>query len=188
MKNLIILGAPRAGKTTLCRIAAKKFNMNAVHGDAFITAFQYVMPEIGIKHHSHTHDEILSKFIATYSISSSNTPNPYGIRNFVLESASIPVEMAQSLFPEKDNKIIALGYPDADINDVFNRIRTNDIPDSWTCKITDEELMEKVTKYINESKEICEKCKTLGIPFFNTVKDRDKIFPDLIESLEKELV
>ena len=50
MKNIIILGAARAGKSTLAQMLHKDYNYSIVSIDAFVSALQDAFPELGITH------------------------------------------------------------------------------------------------------------------------------------------
>ena len=50
MKNIIIGGTVRAGKTTLANMIRNKFLYSKVESDTIVNAFDKVFPEFGITH------------------------------------------------------------------------------------------------------------------------------------------
>ena len=51
MKNIIILGVARSGKTTLARMIKKRYsNYNIIDGDCIRNAFEKSIPEVNINH------------------------------------------------------------------------------------------------------------------------------------------
>lgn len=52
MKNIIIIGRPRAGKSTLANMIADKFNYQIIRTDAVRNTFKTVFPELNIRSHT----------------------------------------------------------------------------------------------------------------------------------------
>ena len=50
MRNIIIGGTVRAGKSTLANMLRKKFNYSLMESDSIVNAFQKTFPELGIVH------------------------------------------------------------------------------------------------------------------------------------------
>jgi adenylate kinase family enzyme len=50
MKNIIIGGTVRSGKTTLANLLRDKYNFSKVESDTIVNAFDKVFPEFGITH------------------------------------------------------------------------------------------------------------------------------------------
>ena len=49
MKNIIIIGRPRAGKSTLANMIADKYHYQIIRTDTIRNAFRDVFPELGIR-------------------------------------------------------------------------------------------------------------------------------------------
>lgn len=189
MKNLIILGISRAGKTTLQKMILEQYKFNIVSIDAMISAFSKIIPDLGI-HHLHNKRKpdtaiILIPFAAEYAIKlQKHTPKDIPI---LFEGASCAPEMALELFPSDTFKIIALGYPDINADECLKAIRENDTLDSWTKNFSDSELFIRCERNINESNILSKKCKELGIPFLNTSFNRDCVLKGFIDNLPEFL-
>ena len=67
MKNIIILGTARSGKTTLANMLHKEYNYSIVSIDSFVSALRDGFPNLGIAH-SNTEEKfkLLPKFVLTY--------------------------------------------------------------------------------------------------------------------------
>ena len=50
MKNIIIGGTVRSGKTTLANVLRERFGYSKVESDTIVNAFDKVFPELGIIH------------------------------------------------------------------------------------------------------------------------------------------
>ena len=48
MKNIIIFGEPRSGKSTLANMIIDKFNYQVIHVDAVRDTFKEIYPELNI--------------------------------------------------------------------------------------------------------------------------------------------
>ena len=48
MKNVIIFGEPRSGKSTLANMIVDKFNYQVIHVDAIRDTFKTIYPELNI--------------------------------------------------------------------------------------------------------------------------------------------
>jgi len=72
MKNIIIAGPPRAGKSTLARKINKELGHSIINLDGFVWAFKKAFPQLGIKDEEDAAnvDEIhvvkLAPFLAQY--------------------------------------------------------------------------------------------------------------------------
>ena len=47
MKNIIIIGPSRTGKSTLASLVCKKYNLSYISGDSIRNAFIKIYPELG---------------------------------------------------------------------------------------------------------------------------------------------
>jgi hypothetical protein len=67
MKNIIILGVARAGKSTLAQMLHKDYNYSIISIDAFVSALQDAFPELEITH-SNTENkfQLLPPFVFSY--------------------------------------------------------------------------------------------------------------------------
>ena len=114
MKNILILGAARSGKTTLARRLQKEKGYNLVSLDDIICAFES-LPECGI-HHDGNDTEVsknFAPFLIRYLKELSEGPNFYNGITSVIEGTHIDFEQ---LIPylENDGKekyeVIGLTY------------------------------------------------------------------------------
>ena len=83
MKNIIILGAARSGKSTLAQMIHKKYNYSIISIDSFVSALRDSFPSLGITH-SNTENKfkLLPAFVFSYM---KKITNEYPEENFVLE-------------------------------------------------------------------------------------------------------
>ncbi|UCD08495.1 MAG: hypothetical protein JSU79_09060, partial [Dehalococcoidales bacterium] len=72
MKNILISGSGRAGKTTLARKINEEFNHFVINGDKLVAVFHGAYPQLNIKFGVNPKDEIapfLGHFLGAFSSS-----------------------------------------------------------------------------------------------------------------------
>lgn len=63
MKNILIIGVPRAGKSSLANMICDKFGYGLISIDAIVATFYKTFPELGMHEEPEKSEPILSKFI-----------------------------------------------------------------------------------------------------------------------------
>lgn len=125
MKDIIIIGCPRSGKTTLANMLQKQINYQIISLDSLVYAFEQNFPQIGISRKGSFHEKsqkivpFLSKYIKNYKL---DYPN----QNFIIEGCQMtPYDIIQK-FDIRQIKCICLGYPNANQKSILENIRKND--------------------------------------------------------------
>lgn len=181
MKNIIILGAARAGKSTLSQMIHKKYNYSIISIDSFVTALRDSFPSLGITH-SNTEDKfkLLPPFVFSYM---NKITNEYPNENFILEGWHVYPNEISKLFCNADVKIICLGYTKISCEDAVKLIRNNENENSYTKKMTDERLKNLISSHIEYSKILKEQCEKNNIKFYDTSFERDSVLAEAMEYL-----
>lgn len=187
MKNVIIFGCPRAGKTSLAKMLNEELKYNIISIDSIVTAFQAVFPEMGITHHAPI-DEKSKKFSPFLYEYFKRAIWEYTDRKFVLEGWHNLPDYFMPFINKEEFVIVCLGYPNADEEEMFKKIRENDTEHDNTKNTSDE----KLKKLIHDSK--IEKSKILkqqsikwGIPFFETDKDRQEQLKNVFKYIKENI-
>ena len=121
MKNILILGAARSGKSTLANMLAERLGFSIIDVDAFIGAFKENYPDLGFDYHSEK-NHLIAPFILSYV--NATTYNHPQI-SFVVEGYHIKLSDAVKLF--SDNfEIVVLGYPQLTGEQVLANVRKYD--------------------------------------------------------------
>ena len=81
-------------------------------------------------------------------------------------------------------KVCLIGYTNIFPEQKLNDIRKNAIENDWTKKRTDEEILEKVKKYIEDSKQLSIKCESFGFKYYDISTD----FSSSIMNITSELI
>ena len=179
MKNILILGVARSGKTTLSNMIAKRYGFSIIDIDAFIGAFKENYPNMGFDYHSKS-NHLIAPFVASYvNATTYNHPNT----NFVIEGYHIKLADAVKLFGNK-LEIIVLGYPQLTGEQVLANVRKYEGKFDYTRAIPDEDLLQIVTRHVEYSKNFEKECKQLGLPFYDTSFDRENVLKNILEKFK----
>jgi len=181
MKNLIILGAARSGKTTLAQMIHKKYNYSIISIDSFVSALYDSFPVLGITH-SNTEEKfkLLPPFLFSYM---KKITNEYPEENFILEGWHVYPKEISELFCDKNFKIICLGCTEISCEEFLSKIRMYENKNSYTRQMTDERLRDLIVDHIEYSKVLKRQCEESGIKFFDTSFNRDVVLNEVMEYL-----
>lgn len=181
MENIIILGAARAGKTTLAQMIHRKYNYSIISIDSFVSALRDSFPSLGITH-SNTENKfkLLPPFVFSYM---KKITNEYPEENFVLEGWHVYPNEISKLFCDTNVKIICLGYTKISCEEAFKLVRKNEKENSYTKKMTDKKVKELILNHIEYSKVLKEQSEKNNIKFYDTSFERDKVLEEAMRYL-----
>ncbi len=181
MKNLIILGAARAGKSTLAQMIHKKYNYSIISIDSFVSALRDCFPSLEITH-SNTENKfkLLPPFVFSYM---KKITNEYPEENFVLEGWHVYPSDISKLFCDMNVKIICLGYTKISCEEVFKLLRKNEKENSYTKKMSDEKVKELISNHIEYSKVLKKQSEKNNIKFYDTSFERDNVLEEAMRYL-----
>lgn len=184
MKNIVILGASRSGKTTLAREICKIYsNYHIINGDSIQNAFEDTLPQNKINNYGgEGMKEDFARFCGRLFRDEINRNK--GFFNYIFDSCDVSVENSIKFFMKDDTIIIYMGYTNINKYDVLNNYRKYEQPKDWTINRTDEELLIHVEEWIKKSKIFKNDCEKNGIKYIDTSYNRDEV----INQLKKELV
>lgn len=187
MKNIVILGASRAGKTTLAREICKLYpNYHLISGDSIRNAFQEALPQNNInKFDGVGMEEDFPRFCANYFRSQISSNKEYF--NYIFDSCDVSVFNAVKYFINDDTIVIYIGYSNINEYEALSNYRKFEQDNDWTLKRTDEELLIHAREWINNSKKFKNECKKVGIKYIDTSFNRNQILKKLKEELIEEI-
>lgn len=160
MKPLLIGWASRAGKSTLSKLLAKKYDLNRIPLDPLITTFEEIYPEHGIGHIG-DHRTLCEKFSAFLCKFLEELLHEWS--DFVVESYHfLPSTLSDNI--RKNYNIIILWYPNASAEEKLAQIRQYDSKDR-THDIDDITLKGYIQSFIAQSKTYRDECLEYQIPF-----------------------
>ena len=180
MKNIIIIGTPRSGKTTLANMLYGKIKCQIIHGDCERLAIDLTFPELHIKENKN-----FCKYLEIL-IRKQHRDNKYKYP-IILESTDINPEDIDNYFNKDNNIIICLGTTLIDYKKYAEMILKNDTKLDWTYKYSKEQIEEYTKEYIQKSKENLEECKKRNIKFIDTSIEREKVLNNLLNIIINDI-
>ncbi|MBO5910238.1 MAG: hypothetical protein J6Q15_01880 [Clostridia bacterium] len=179
MKNIIIGGTVRAGKTTLANLLRQRFGYSKVESDTIVNAFDTVYPDFGITHkkpelarakYQPFLFEVLNGFCRDLKYANNVTVFP--------GAQFLPYNISRY---EKLDKyiVIFLGFDNINPEDLLAEIRKNDTENDWTHTKTDEWMLKFCKNIINESELIKADCEKYGFYYFNTYHNRNAVLDNI---------
>ena len=190
--NIIIAGVPRAGKSTISQILSKRFGFQHISMDSIIAGFEKCFPETGVNTYCG-----LSSLDTLKLISGKMAPFVRAMidsKHYDEFEPGMIFDMYQ-LLPQDYEKYLR------DVNcqvfyfltsDVTPQERVEiqrkyDTPKDYTFNRSDDELLEGAEYIVEQSLIMKEQCEKLGLPFYETARNREKVFADFLQMIEEKI-
>ena len=176
MKNIMLLGISRAGKSTFSNMLHEKYSYNIIHADMVKASYQkHIDNKTSLELKNSINYRLFIKDIFCHEVK-------YNKTNCVIDTVDIfPEDITDC---DKENYLIYFfGYPDIAWKELVDIWKKTDL--EFTKKFTEEELIAKAKRGIENSKIIKEKCEKYGLIFIDTTYNRDETFQKLLDGIEK---
>ncbi len=186
--NIIVAGVPRAGKSTVSHRLAARYGYQHISMDSIIAGFEKCFPETGVNTYAG-----LSSMDTLHVISGKMAP----FVRAMLDSAEydefepgMVLDMYQ-LLPEDYMKYIygancEIYYfitSDVTPEERFAIQKKYDTEKDYTFYKSDEELREGAVYIVEQSRLMKEQCLKYGLRYFETAKNRERIFEDFLRTV-----
>lgn len=183
MKNVIIIGPSRVGKSTLASILCQKYNFNYISGDSIRNAFIDIYPELRYTVKDTIDRKDFCEFI-NFIINQNNIHLKRDIY-YVIDSADISIKNAKEVF--KNSLIIGVGCKELSAEELKDKILKNDINLDWTYGYSEEDLLSISKGTINNSINLYNECILNNICYFDTSTDRYKTYNEIYKYIESNI-
>ncbi len=203
MKNIIIAGPSRSGKTTLARKINEEFNHFVISLDKLTATFQGAYPQLDIRlnwdreQNTANLAPFLAHFLGMFS-SDNGVVNELNLHahiikgnRFVLEGAYFDFDKMLAILQMyemenlKDNFIlIGLVQNKKTADDFFNDFKKYDKPDDWTYSLNDTDLREISEDAVTFSQNMTELLVKHGFTIYDTGVEREQVFDRIIEGIK----
>ena len=185
-KSILIIGAPRSGKTTLAKKIAKKEGAGLINIDNIVTAFE-AYPELKITHNDVVNlEKKLSPFLKLY-FNELLSGFFYPEIKYVFESSYVDFETVIPFLQHSKGariEIIGLTYNLLNEDELFNCIRKyDDSKYDWTARRDDEQLRQIVRELVKINQTFAQKFKEYHIRNFDTSFNREEVFAKIMAEL-----
>lgn len=188
MKNIVIGGVPRSGKTTFSEMILKEFqNYHLIDSDIIFDAYVAALNEIAIEINgrctinvnSRLGYELPKKIFDYYA-------ETFPYKGYVLVTNDLSIEEAVK-YNKDGNIVLIFGYPNIETNKKVMEIIENDTIEDWTFSQSESNIKMIAENYIVESKENMNQCKKNNIKFVDTSFNRKDVLNDLMNYLKSNL-
>lgn len=189
-KYIIISGVPRAGKSTISQIIAKKYGYQHISMDSIIAGIEKVFPETDIDTEAQIDpyvnlEHISSKiapFIKAMMDSGEYDECDYGA---VIDVYQLLPQDYVSHLGEENCDIYYFLSSDATPAERFRLLKLHDTVNDYTYFHSDEEKQQDCLDIVNISHKIKEQCISHNLPYYETSYNRDDVLDVFIRQLEK---
>ena len=203
MKNIIIVGPSRAGKTTLAKRLHEKFNYFVISLDKPVATFQAAYPQLDIRLNWNRNKttENIAPFIGHFLGLFSSDDGIRGDLNlhahhvegnhFVLEGGYFDFEKIASILKEygteelKDKfTLIGLVQGQKTVDEYVRDFKKYDTKDDWTYNLSEDELREYAAQdAIPFNRVMTDFLTKYGFTIYDTSTDRESVFDKIIEDI-----
>lgn len=191
MKNILIMGIGRAGKTTLSEMIKNEYSeYNLIHSDGIKWAIirgagkeSYYRKNIEEQknfEHSEYFQRVLLEF---FNSCVRNDINKHG---YILESGQLEPKIVREMIDFQKTEVICLGHGDLTKRDIINLCREHDKTEDWTYGLPDEDLEAHVEKWSEMNEALKIECPKYGIEYIDTSKDREAVLKSILSKIKGE--
>ena len=206
MKNIIIAGPSRAGKSTLARRINEELDYFVISLDKLVATFQGAYPQLDIRlnwNREKSTDNIapfLGHFLGMFSSADGRGLLPYSHgavkgNRFVLEGGYfnfekiLPILKTYGIEELKDKFVlIGLVQNNKTVDDFVRDFKKYDTEDDWTYGFTDDDLREISEDAISLSRSMTEHLTKCGFAIYDTSTDREQVLNQIVEDIKSKLV
>lgn len=192
MKNILIMGAGRAGKTTLSNMLKEKYNQySLIHSDSIKWAMirakgqeQYYRTNI-VEQKEFECSEFFQKVLLEFLNSCiRKDDHKYG---YILESGQLRAEHVKEMIDFENTLVVCLGHGDLTKEDIIDLCRENDKEEDWSYNLEYEFLEKHAAVWHEMNEEFKTECPKYGIPYYDTSKNRHKVLNEILEEISRKV-
>ena len=190
MKNILILGPSRVGKTTLTKKLNEVLNYSIVCLDSIIYAFEQSFPQLGIccgDGAENTAVNLAGFLIHYFDVLLHRSKEKNGVK-FIAEGGYFDFEKIMFAMNEHEKTdgfiFIGLVYNNLTPDKLFNDIRKNDTEGDWSYNCDDDLLKKCVNIFIEDSKEMTEQFKKHNFMIYDVSNDREQVLNKIINDIK----
>ena len=177
MKNIIIIGASRAGKSELTKLLNKRLNnLMIIRTDLLRLAFrEAICKDNTIKTSSLKNNKDYTNYVLSYY----KYANMYDV-DYIKVVDTVDFEPKDyKLF--ENSIMVCLGYPNLTKEEVLKNWQKSDTNLDWTKNTSDYDLLTHAQKHIKDSIFLKEECSKYNIKFVDTSYERKKVLKELVD-------
>jgi len=205
LKNIIIAGPSRAGKSTLARKLGEELNFFVISVDKLVATFQGAYPQLDIRLNwirEKTTDNIapfLGHFLGLFSSDDGRGLLEYSHgavkgNKFVLEGGYfnfekiLPILKTYGIEDVKEHfLLIGLVQNKKSTDEFVSDFKKYDTPDDWTYHFTDDDLREVAQDALSCSRLMTDHMAKYGFAIYDTSTKREQVLDQIIKDIKAKL-
>ena len=192
MKNILIWGPARAGKSTLAKMLHDEFGHSIVRADSLVCAFGKAFPQLGISPYSDDCAAHFAPFIAHYLFEIEGTSHMKCGSKFVAVlthfAADEVFDTLKSRGVELDEFIlIGLTYSRKTWEELRDDLKQYDTEDDWTYHLSDDALDGFCKGSIGHLNYFREKFEEYGFSVYDVSAEREDILNQIVNYVRKQM-
>ncbi len=185
-KHFIVAGVPRAGKSTVSALIAKRFGYQHISMDSIIAGFEECFPDTGVNTYQGLSSletlQVISKKMAPF-LRAMMDSGEYDEQDY-----GMVIDMYQ-LLPEDyvnfiDSQKCGIAYfltGDVTPEERFRIQKQYDTPKDYSYTLSDEERLEGCQYMVEQSLLMKEQCQKYNLPFFETAHNRPQVLEGFLQ-------
>ena len=195
MKNVLIWGVPRSGKSTLAKMIRNEYGHGIIYLDGIKSVYDVVRPEDRISAPETTNfDEakMMAKMVTRLikCLSWCNDHGEYHVYEGVgFDFESILPALPEDKFPTPLEKFIVLciGYSEISTEGKVEEVNKYETERDWTYGKSMVEKLEWFQTYCDESKYVKETAQRLGLRYFDVSFQRDEVLKEIMGYIKQSM-
>jgi len=202
MKNIIIAGTGRAGKSTLARKLKEELNCFVINNDKLVAIFGEAYPQLDIRiGNGQKSIENIAPFIGHF-LGMFSAPDgcglfPYthgalGENRFVLEGWSFDFEQIVPILKmygieELQDKFLLIGLVQNEktVHELVSDMKKYDAKHDWTYGLDDDSLRKIAEDNISYSRFASEYLPEYGFAIYDTSTEREQVLDQIVEDVKQ---
>lgn len=188
MKNILIMGIGRAGKTTLSKMIKDRYNSyNLIHSDSLKWALiraenkeDYYRENVDQQkefEHSEYFQRTLLEF---YNSQIRKDDRKYGS---ILESGQLEPKIVKEMIDFNNTIVICLGLGNLTKDEMVKLCIKYDKENDWTYGLSREYLEKHAEDWYNCNEILKTECPKYGIEYIDTAKDRENVLNKILDKI-----
>lgn len=190
-KNVLIVGVPRAGKSTLASRLAKATGWQHLPVDMIVAGFERMFPETGIDTTAEkpsmeiyrTISPKLAPFIRGMIDGDEFEKFDHGV---IFDVYQLTPEDYVKYVQNENTTAVFLGTADLTAEERFQLLKQYDTPAEDTYFYPDEENRQGCADIVEQSRMIREQCERLGLPYYETSRNREQVLEEIMQKMISE--
>jgi chloramphenicol 3-O-phosphotransferase len=205
MKNILLFGSSRSGKTTLAKRLQKEFGLNIVSWDILIHAFAWAFPQLEINFNGifeqpseNQTSKNITPFVAHYLCELARHAKYKTGSNFVSDMSFFDFDEGVSLMEKRLRDMGGLKLHDEFLfihldnnrtsDEMFREIRQYDTEEDWTFGLSDAQLQNMCDELTKINPIIDAKINAFNCSRYGIAQGRERAFDKIANDLRMKFI